>query len=57
MRIGQCLGKDLTDYGKGLRDIQSMVSSGAIDGTTQKLRKVDVFKKATMNDKEEFVEK
>ena len=57
MRIGQCLGKDLTDYGKGLRDIQSMVSIGAIDGTTQKLRKVDVFKKATMIDKEEFGEK
>ena len=35
MRIGQCLGKDLTDYGKGLRGIQSMISSGAIDGTTK----------------------
>ena len=29
---------------------------GATDGTKKKLRKVDVFKKATMNDKEEFVE-
>ena len=28
MRIGQCLGKDLIDYGKCLRDILLMISSG-----------------------------
>ena len=34
-RIGQCLEKDYIDYGKGLRDVLQMISSGEISGTTK----------------------
>ena len=47
--------KDLIDYGKGLRDSAHDFQWGQLTAQ-QRLRKVDAFKKATMNDKEEFVE-
>ena len=56
MRIGQCFRKGPYRLRKGFERYSVDNFQWGQLTAQQRLRKVDVFKKATMNDKEEFVE-